>query len=294
MGRFKLHFITTGPDLADSSARSELQKHIARSHAARATHAKARRQQTIRYQAQKASQRNRQEGTLDVQSHQQPSPVSVLAADWATLCTSYSRQLNPVERMLLNHYMIVIIPLFTCNAIDAEFYQRINTTWVPFSLAHRTLVNLLLLSSCRHLLHLYEAPEHKDTFLRLAYRFKLDILRSIREAISSEAPWFSDATIAATIMLAYDELSVEETTSSKYHVEGAVKMVALRGGPQTLGLDGLLERLLFTVRARIDETVAALIKSPYDPRIASFEIADGCHQSLQGNDTLAANTPIAA
>lgn len=30
----------------------------------------------------------------------------------------------------------------------------------------------------------------------------------------------------------------------KHHTEGALKMVALKGGPSALGLDGLLENLL--------------------------------------------------
>jgi hypothetical protein len=37
----------------------------------------------------------------------------------------------------------------------------------------------------------------------------------------------------------------------KCHVDGAVKMVGLKGGPQTLGLDGLLEQLLSNLLAKV-------------------------------------------
>ena len=37
----------------------------------------------------------------------------------------------------------------------------------------------------------------------------------------------------------------------KRHVDGAVKMVGLRGGPQTLGLEGLLEHLLSNLLAKV-------------------------------------------
>ena len=37
---------------------------------------------------------------------------------------------------------------------------------------------------------------------------------------------------------------VSDVAMSRQHVEGAVKMVKLNGGPQTLGLDGFLQHLI--------------------------------------------------
>lgn len=59
----------------------------------------------------------------------------------------------------------------------------------------------------------------------------------------------------------------------KRHVEGAVKMVALKGGPHTLGMDGLVERLLFNLLAKVNQHIGLTVKSSWDPRIASVEVA---------------------
>lgn len=39
-------------------------------------------------------------------------------------------------------------------------------------------------------------------------------------------------------------MAVYDVVMSRRHVEGAVRMVKLNGGPQTLGLDGFLEHLI--------------------------------------------------
>ena len=46
---------------------------------------------------------------------------------------------------------------------------------------------------------------------------------------------------------------------TKRHVEGAVKMVELKGGPQTLGMNGFLAMLL----AKYSEEVGLLEESAY-------------------------------
>jgi len=57
----------------------------------------------------------------------------------------------------------------------------------------------------------------------------------------------------------------------KHHVEGAVKMVTMKGGPQTLGIDGLVERLLFNLLSNVNQHIGITVKPPWDPRIASVE-----------------------
>ncbi|KAL3456374.1 hypothetical protein BJX64DRAFT_41406 [Aspergillus heterothallicus] len=286
MGQLQLQFIAAGPNLGDQSTGSKPKKNVARSHAARATHAKARIQQTMRYQQQKAAQRRLEGGSAEAHAYYLPSPLTGLLTDLATIWIGNARQLSSLEQMLFNHYVTTVIPSMTCNFVDSQFYRKVTSVWVPFALGDIALANLLLLSSCRHLSLMSHASEQQQHYSRLACQYKLGVLRSLREAISIEVPWFSDSTIAATIMLAHDDLSEQEETTSKQHVEGAARMVALRGGSQTLGLDGLLERLLFTARARLGDAVAASIESVHDSRIASFEIGDECHSSLRGNQVL--------
>jgi hypothetical protein len=56
------------------------------------------------------------------------------------------------------------------------------------------------------------------------------------------------------------------------HVEGAVRMVRLKGGAQTLGLDGFIERLLFNLLVKVNNEIGKTVTSPYDPRVTSVEI----------------------
>lgn len=53
----------------------------------------------------------------------------------------------------------------------------------------------------------------------------------------------------------------------KHHVDGAVKMVGLRGGPQMLGLDGLLEHLLSNLQAKVISHAGIQVKVPWDHQV---------------------------
>lgn len=50
----------------------------------------------------------------------------------------------------------------------------------------------------------------------------------------------------------------------KHHMEGALKMVALKGGPETLGLDGLLKHLLFKLVSKGASEVELGVEAPWD------------------------------
>lgn len=50
----------------------------------------------------------------------------------------------------------------------------------------------------------------------------------------------------------------------KHHMEGALKMVALKGGPETLGLDGLLKHLLFKLVSKGANEVDLQLEVPWD------------------------------
>lgn len=50
----------------------------------------------------------------------------------------------------------------------------------------------------------------------------------------------------------------------KRHLEGAVQMVGLRGGPQTLGLNGLLEHFLSGLLVKIVTEFGLCVSVPWD------------------------------
>jgi hypothetical protein len=47
-------------------------------------------------------------------------------------------------------------------------------------------------------------------------------------------------------------LAVSDVAMAKRHFEGAVKMVKLNGGPQTLGLDGFIDSIMSNLARKFE------------------------------------------
>lgn len=143
--------------------------------------------------------------------------------------------------------------------------------WVRLALGNAGFLNGIFLSSSRHLSKICQQLQQQQQFTNLAIRYKLVCVRALSDAISSGAKTmtFSDSVVAETMVLAFDEVSVQRIDSnnelgafpivnsefslqislgdlamSRRHVQGAVRMVELNGGSQTLGLNGFLEMVL--------------------------------------------------
>jgi hypothetical protein len=50
----------------------------------------------------------------------------------------------------------------------------------------------------------------------------------------------------------------------KHHIEGALKMIALKGGPSALGLDGLLKHLLYKLVSKGIKEGYLQVEVPWD------------------------------
>jgi hypothetical protein len=57
---------------------------------------------------------------------------------------------------------------------------------------------------------------------------------------------------------------VHDEKMLKHHVEGAVQMVNLKGGPQTLGLGGLMARLLSNLLNKVIIELGVPVTVPWD------------------------------
>ncbi|KAL5358174.1 hypothetical protein BJX96DRAFT_36913 [Aspergillus floccosus] len=250
----ELQFIISSPKSAGPGT-TESQKTMAHSHAARSAHARKRRLRTIQYQAQKRQRQHQQHSCL----------VSVLPATRADPFMSFARSLDPLESMLFDHYVTVIIPLMRCMETASGFYRRMTTIWVPRATAEASLLDLLFLASCRHLAARYGVQE-EGYFGRLSLQYKLRCLRSLQDAIVSDMPLLSDSTISQAIMLAYDELFVCDERMLKHHVQGAIRMVELNGGLQSLGLDGLLAHFLSNLVWKTEEITGLHLRIPLDTK----------------------------
>ncbi|RDW63425.1 hypothetical protein BP6252_10970 [Coleophoma cylindrospora] len=248
-------------------ARSAETQRRARSHASRTGHAKVRRLRVREYQAGKAEPTSENPesaqgageqvitpvGSVLPTDHQTetekavvPSPRSLLAADRRDPFHSFAKSFDPVEHFLLDHYVKAVIPYMNihCNKLrEPERYIDLMTTeWVWITLTNVGALNGVFLAACRHLSEqLQQQPQYKQ----LAFRYKVSCVQNLREAISVEASsLISDSTVALGILLAYDEAQVGDDLTLQCHRQGLLQMVEHNGGPQTLGANGFLERLI--------------------------------------------------
>ena len=76
--------------------------------------------------------------------------------------------------------------------------------WVPLALTDAGLLDSCFLVACRHLSVNYWQQE-RQRFDELSMQYKLKCLRTLREEISVKVA-FSDATVAKTVMLVFDEV----------------------------------------------------------------------------------------
>lgn len=100
----ELQFIITAPGAATSTTS---QQKVARSHAARSAHARARRFQTSQYQIQK-----KREWLNDIKRRlNNPTDIAAtLSASRKDPFTSFARLLKPMEQMLFDHCMLDLTP----------------------------------------------------------------------------------------------------------------------------------------------------------------------------------------
>lgn len=110
-------------------------------------------------------------------------------------------------------YVIPEMPVW-CNHGGEEvlFLELVNSFWLPFVVTDPGLLAAVLLASCRNMLlhnRQSEAFGHSQAnWLELALKYKIECISSINTAILAELPHISDATIAKTIVMATDEVSV--------------------------------------------------------------------------------------
>lgn len=217
----KLQYIITAPEAATLTTS---QQRVARSHAARSAHARERRLRTSQYQAQN----KREWGLNDVRFRlSKPTNIlTILPASRKDPFTTFARPLKPLEQMLFDHCMLdlntgfdaeipiskditAIIPLMRCTELPIEFSQHMTNLWIPLAQTEASLLDVLFLASCRNLsasYHNSNQEQQRQLFTRLGYQYKLKSLQALRDAISTEAPVYSDSTVAKAIMLAYDEV----------------------------------------------------------------------------------------
>lgn len=141
-------------------------------------------------------------------------------------------------------------------------YRYRKQNWILFSSTEVELLKGFLLAACRHLYIVHLEKE----FGQLAIQYKLNYVRSLRETISATGPASSRMAVTKALVLGIDEVSlmlrfkepitVEPSTDlatkimlgdlsmAIKHVIAAAEIVHVAGGPQALGLSGIVQYIL--------------------------------------------------
>ncbi|KAH6648418.1 hypothetical protein BKA67DRAFT_363487 [Truncatella angustata] len=240
--------------------RTSSDKRTTRSQAAKAAHAKVRRQRMHEYQTQ---------GNRSKHSYDDNHPNQGLSIGFAS-CTveniyhqeilfalpsnnhsdpfdSFCKTLSLDERRLFDHYFRVVVPLETRHGppfSDPELYLKcIATQWVPTAIGDEGMLSGVLLYACRSLFIL----TGNKRYYQMALYYKMRCLRLVNDAISALAtePKLVETTIPRVLQLASDELAMGDTATCKHHMDAVVRLVKLQGGMSKLNsMNGFLRQMV--------------------------------------------------
>lgn len=92
-----------------------------------------------------------------------------------------------------------------CNVLQntGETAERMLREWVTHSLTNYGALQGIFLSACRHLI---DRDHHRQHFLELAARYKIECVRAVINDINSTKQ-DRDSTFANVFILAFDEVS---------------------------------------------------------------------------------------
>ncbi|KAH9230913.1 hypothetical protein K456DRAFT_39204 [Colletotrichum gloeosporioides 23] len=228
--------------LGAQSAEAQRRVH---SHAARAAHAKTRRQRVIQYQATKAI-RNDFNGKQPPSRAADEVQVSVISGPIAPLgCgrrdpfASFARRLSPTEDFLLDYYAHNVVPCSTFeynqSRLPGASARNISKQFVQLAATSISGLNGLFLVTCRHLS--YCLPQQGAHYVQLALQYKVDCAQILMQAIctlETQSP-ISDSIITVAVFLAQDEILLGNIPWVQRHLQGAIQMVKHNGALKEKG-----------------------------------------------------------
>ncbi|KAK0618819.1 hypothetical protein B0T14DRAFT_602779 [Immersiella caudata] len=222
------------------------------SHAARVVHARRRQARTLAYHTNQSHHGART--PLDLPNGQR---VQTSAPPWSyltptTVVDKYRRSdpFNSFARALSPN-LACIVPMiesgcWRLRALEASQRESLALDWLHLALSNLDFLNGLFLNASRLLSVRHEQEEQREKFAGLAVRYKLLCVKFVIDSIkeTTGARELDDIPIAETLVLAFDEKLLGDGVMARRHIEGAIGMVNLKGGPQTLGMNGLLAMML--------------------------------------------------
>ncbi|KAL8711170.1 MAG: hypothetical protein Q9220_004315 [cf. Caloplaca sp. 1 TL-2023] len=120
----------------------------------------------------------------------------------------------------------------------------LRSTWFPMVVTNRATLDVVVLTAASHFVSIHQT----DCKVDVLYKLKQDAISSINQSLRDPELATSDQIIAAVAKLAaYEAIFAADKTQYHIHMKGLTKMVELRGGLGTLGLNGLLARMLLWI-----------------------------------------------
>ncbi|KAI5459603.1 hypothetical protein BGZ63DRAFT_255019 [Mariannaea sp. PMI_226] len=157
---------------------------------------------------------------------------------------SFIQSLNTRECYMFDHYIRVVVPYLDhhCPVMQylGEYHEYIRKNWILLSSTDADLLRGFLLAACRHLslVHL-----NKD-YTQFALEYKLDYVQSLRKAISEGNPSSRRIAVTRALVLALDEIMLGDNIMASKHVAGAYHIVKMSGGARALGLSKFVSGIL--------------------------------------------------
>lgn len=114
--------------------------------------------------------------------------------------------------------------------------------------------SVILLTAASHYAMMYEGTKRAAQLLAM----KTEALNHINDMLRDPSRGLTDQAIAAVAKMASYEAMFGSLETYLVHMSGLERMIRMRGGLESLGLDGLLMRMLLW----IDTNAAWLIRTP--------------------------------
>ncbi len=128
----------------------------------------------------------------------------------------------------------------------------LRTRWFPLVLTEAATFQVIILLAASHLALLQNSNDRGSNLLQL----KSKAITSVRNALATDGP--SDQLIGAVAKMASYEAMFGDLKNFEMHMTGLLKMVEMRGGLLSLGLNGMLARICVW----IDRNSAMLHNTP--------------------------------
>ena len=118
----------------------------------------------------------------------------------------------------------------------------LRTSWFPLVMTEPALFSVIMLLAASHYASLQGDPgSMKVDLLRLRYEAVL----SINHSLDVQRPeTINDALIGAIAKMASYEAMFGSLKNYNIHMQGLARVIGLRGGLKSLGLNGLLQRIV--------------------------------------------------